>query len=332
MEIEFKKDLLEVFESVGHQVYIIDSKVHILYKKLFNSIQDHSRILIYEATEQAKSIDSLRRIYEFLQANSVNRNSVIIGIGGGITTDITAYAASTYKRGCRLILIPTTLLGMVDASIGGKTGINYNNIKNEIGSFYSAERIIINTDFLKTQLKADYNDGFVEIVKMSFLPQSNLHYVLAKQYSIEEIIKEAIRTKVEICSTDLHDRSSRRFLNLGHTFGHVLESVSNYEISHGTAVAIGIRAAAKFSLQKGFITDDILNKIEERLDKYNLPIAFQSKYLPQISRIGESILKQDKKVDDKINLILFNGFQSLIIHKADDGLEVLKILSEFANV
>lgn len=260
MKIEFKKDLLELFKSDDNQVFIIDSKVHTLYKKLFNSIQDHSRILIYEATEQIKNIDSLQRIYEFLQANSVNRNSVIVGIGGGITTDITAFAASTYKRGCRLILIPTTLLGMVDASIGGKTGINYNNIKNEIGSFYSAERIIINSDFLKTQLKADYKDGFVEIVKMSFLPQSNLHNVLSKQQSIEEIIKEAIRTKVGVCSNDQNDKSERRLLNLGHTFGHVLESVSSYEISHGTAVAIGIRAAAKFSWQKGFITLDILKK------------------------------------------------------------------------
>mgnify|MGYP003971930819 FL=1 len=332
MKIEFNTDLLVLFESDNDQVYIIDSNIYELYNELFNSIKDHKRIFIYNANEHTKNFDTLNKIYDFLYNNKINRNSIICGIGGVITTDIAAFAASTFKRGCRLVLIPTTLLGMIDASVGGKTGINYSNIKNGIGSFYNAERIIINSDFIKTQKEANYRDGFVEIVKMSFIPQSNLCNLLSEQQSIQKIIKEAIRTKVEICSNDPHDRSSRRLLNLGHTFGHVLESVSSYEISHGTAVAIGIRAAAKFSLQEGFITQEILKQIEERLDKYSLPVSFHSKYLPQISKIGKSILKQDKKADGKINLILFNGFQSLIIHRVDNSLEIIKTLCEFANV
>ncbi len=331
MKIEFIKDLSGMIESGDNQVYIIDSNVYNLYKKLFHSIKDHSLIFIYEANEQTKNFDSLQRIYNFLYANNINRNSIIYGIGGGITTDITAFAASTYKRGCRLILIPSTLLGMVDASIGGKTGINYYNIKNGIGSFYTAEKVIINTNFIKTQPKADYRDGFVEIVKMSFLQQSNLHKVLSEQQNIEDIIKEAISTKMEMCRNDLHDKSSRRLLNLGHTFGHILESISNYEISHGTAVAIGIRAAARFSLQKSFIDNTIYSQIENTLNKFELPATFLAKYLPQLLENGISILKQDKKADDKINLILFKGLQNLIVFRTEDCIEVINILREFAN-
>ena len=331
-EIVFNKNILTEFDLNDTHVFIIDSNVLRLYESLFEIIEDKSRIFIYEACERTKNFNSLKKIYKFLHANKVNRNSMIYGIGGGVTTDITALAASTYKRGCRLILIPTTLLGIVDASIGGKTGINFNDIKNGIGSFYTAEKVIINTDFLKTLQETDYKDGLVEIIKMSFLSQSNLRKILFDEQNFEDIIKEAIRTKMELCKQDLHDRSSRRLLNLGHTFGHVLETVSSYEISHGTAVAVGIRAAAKFSLQKGFIVQQTLKAIEERLDKFGLPASFNSKYLPEIIRIGESILKQDKKADDKINLVLFKDMQELFIYKTKDSCNVINMFNELSDV
>lgn len=331
MEIEYKSNLLNLIELRDDHVYIIDSKVYTLFKKVFDPIKDHSRIFIYEASEHTKNLDSLQRIYKFFHTNQVNRNSMIYGVGGGVTTDITALAASTYKRGCRLILIPTTLLGMVDAAIGGKTGINFENIKNGIGSFYAAEKVIIATDFLQTQQEIDYKDGFVEIVKMSFLPQSHLHKIFSKEQNIEDIIKEAIRTKLELCQHDMYDIGSRRLLNLGHTFGHVLESISNYEIPHGTAVAIGIRAAVKFSLQKGFINNDVYGQIENRMNEFELPATFLTKYRPQLLQNGVSILKQDKKADDKINLVLFKGLQDLFVYNTKNGIEVISILQEFTN-
>lgn len=332
MKIEYKKDFLTKIEQDNNQVYIIDSKVYNLFKNNFDPIKDKSRIFVYEASEYTKNFVSLHKIYKHLHINQIKRNSIVYGIGGGVTTDITAFAASTYKRGCRLVLVPTTLLGMVDAAIGGKTGINYGNVKNGVGSFYLAEKVIINIDFLKTQSEAGYKDGLVEIIKMSFLPQSNLYKTLSKKQNFEDIIKEAIRIKLMLCQHDLHDKSSRRLLNLGHTFGHVLEYVSNYEISHGTAVAIGIRAAAKFSLKKGFIGQETLKTIEERLDKYGLPASFNSKYLPEIIRIGESILRQDKKADDKVNLVLFKDIQELFIYKTEDSCDVIKIFKELSDV
>ena len=328
-EIIFSKFFLTEFDKDENNVYIIDAKVLELFNATLSPIKDHSRIFKLEASEQNKNLDTLQQIYKFLQANNVNRNNLIIGIGGGVTTDITAFASATYKRGCRLILVPTTLLGMVDAAIGGKTGVNFDNIKNGIGCFYPAEKVIIDTDFLETQQKADYRDGFVEIVKMSFLPHSNLAEMLFNEQNIEGIIKQAIRTKMELCQQDLHDRTSRRLLNLGHTFGHILESISNYKISHGTAVAIGIRAAIRFSFQKGFIDNSVCEQIERELDLFEFPTSFPAKYLSQLLENGASILKQDKKADHKINLVLFKGLQELFVFKTDNSTEVIKILHEF---
>ena len=330
-EIIFSNNLLTELDQDENNVYIVDAKVFELFSATLSPIKDHSRIFKLEASEQNKNLVTLKKIYKFMQANNVNRSSLIIGIGGGVTTDITAFASATYKRGCRLVLIPTTLLGMVDAAIGGKTGVNFDNIKNGIGCFYPAEKVIIDTNFLETQLKADYRDGFVEIVKMSFLPHSKLAEMLCNEQNVEEIIKEAIRTKMELCKQDLHDRSSRRLLNLGHTFGHVLESISNYEISHGTAVAIGIRAAVRFSFQKGFIESSVSEQIERKLDLFDLPASFPNKYLSQLLENGTTILKQDKKADYKINLVLFKGLQELIVFKTDDNTEVINILQEFVD-
>jgi len=330
-EIIFSKNLLTKLDQDENNVYIIDAKVFELFSATLSPIKDHSRIFKLEAYEQNKNLDTLQKIYKFMKVNNVNRNNLIIGIGGGVTTDITAFASATYKRGCRLTLVPTTLLGMVDAAIGGKTGVNFDNIKNGIGCFYPAEKVIIDTDFLETQQKADYRDGFVEIIKMSFLPNSNLAEMLFNEQNIEGIIKETIRTKMELCQQDLHDRSYRRLLNLGHTFGHVLESISNYKITHGTAVAIGIRAAVRFSLQKGFIDISVCEQIERKLDLFDLPASFPSKYLSQLLDNGASILKQDKKADHKINLVLFKDLQELFVYKTDNSTEVIKILHEFAD-
>jgi len=155
--------------------------------------------------------------------------------------------------------------------------------------------------------------------------------MLCNEQNIEAIISEAIRTKMELCQQDLQDRSSRRLLNLGHTFGHVLESISNYKIPHGTAVAIGIRAAIRFSFLKGFVDSNVCEQIEKKLDLFKLSTSFPAKYLSQLLENGVSILKQDKKADHKINLVLFKDLQELFVFKTDNSSEVIKTLHEFAD-
>ncbi|MFC1898221.1 3-dehydroquinate synthase family protein [Candidatus Cloacimonadota bacterium] len=330
-EILFQTDINIEFQKGENNVFVIDSKILVLYSSLFEKVDDRSKIYEYNAIEDNKNQASLIDIYRFLQDRNVNRNTRIFGIGGGVTTDIAAFAASTYKRGCRLILVPTTLLGMVDAAIGGKTGINFKNIKNGIGSFFPAEKVMVNPEFLKTQPEADYKAGLVEIVKMSFLKDSKLQSMLEQNFKIDQLIEEAVKTKMQLCELDLHDKSSRRFLNLGHTFGHVLESVSSYEISHGEAVAIGIRAAARLSLIKHFIDEPVYNQIIARLDRHGFSKSFPKKHRAKLLKRGTEILMQDKKADDKLNLILFKGLQELFVYKTDNRLEVMKSLTEFAD-
>jgi len=330
IEIIFSNKIFSEGTSRNDSVYVIDSKVYKLFRTLFDSTGD--RIFVFDANEHSKDYVSLQKIYKFLYANDVKRNSIVFGIGGGVTTDITAFAAGTFKRGCRLILIPTTLLGMVDAAIGGKTGINFKNIKNGIGSFYPAEKVIINTDFLATLPETAHKDGLVEIIKKSFLPQSKLADMLENNNSIEEIIEEAIKTKLNLCVQDLHDKGPRRFLNLGHTFGHVLESISNYEISHGTAVVIGIRAAARFSVKKGFINSEVCQEIENRLNRFDLAKSYPREYQHLLREHGITKLKQDKKADTMINLILFKDIQNLFVFQTNDHQEIINTLIELSDV
>ena len=248
-------------------------------------------------------------------------------------TDITAFAASTYMRGCRLILIPTTFLGMIDAAIGGKTAVNFRGIKNNIGTFYPAEKVIIIPEFLKTLPEKEMKNGWAECIKISLIKKSKLYELLTtdNEINMDKIIKSSITLKAGICENDPEDKGERRLLNLGHTFGHVLETLSNFEISHGNAVAIGIRTAAKLSLEKNFIEETVFNKINCILDMYGLPKSLEMKFKDSFSKQVKSVLSQDKKTTLYTLLILFDGFQKTKICK-DIGLEeIVKGLEDCFN-
>jgi len=326
-EIIFQNDFRIVFPKKTKQVFLIDRKVYDLFENEIGKIIEGASFFIY-ASEKNKSIKTIEQIYRFLRENNVNRSTIIIGIGGGITTDIAAFAASTYKRGCRLILIPTTFLGMIDAAIGGKTAVNFEGIKNSIGTFYPAEKVFIIPEFLNKLPGKEIKNGWVECIKIALIKPSNLYDVLIsnKGKITSEILQQAIDLKLSICEKDLADKNERKHLNLGHTFAHILESISNYEISHGTAVSIGIRAAAKMSLQSGHIVDSIFKKINFILDFFHLPNKIPEKYKNRIRDKGLEILLQDKKATSEINVILFNGFQSVFIKEVEKSEKILKIL------
>ncbi|MCF7792790.1 MAG: 3-dehydroquinate synthase [Candidatus Cloacimonetes bacterium] len=308
---------------------IIDRKLFELFPEKFNIFKERSHI--FKANEENKNLENVKQILQNMHAKNVNRKTLIIGIGGGVTTDITGLAASLYKRGCNLMLIPTTLLSMVDAAIGGKTGINFEGIKNGIGNFYPAKKILIDTDFLKTLPQSEILAGMVEIIKMSFLPTSKLDSLLKENYTFQGLIEAAVRTKMGICIKDMEDKGLRRLLNLGHTFGHVLESASNYQINHGKAVAIGMRAAAKFSKRMKLIDQSEYNEINSKFILHDLPDKFSAKYSEKIKEKGLDILKQDKKADTKINLVLFKGRNDLQVFQIDNPKEIIETLLGFAN-
>lgn len=329
-EIIFQNDFRIAFPKETKKVYLIDKNISQLFKNELGNIIDEESFLIY-ASEEHKRIETIKQIYRFFRENNVNRSSIIIGIGGGITTDIAAFSASTYKRGCRLILIPTTFLGMIDAAIGGKTAVNFEGIKNNIGTFYPAEKVFIIPEFLTKLPEREIKNGWVECIKIAIIKPSKLYDILIsnKGKITSEILELAIDLKLTICEKDLEDKNERKHLNLGHTFAHILESISNYEISHGTAVSIGVRAAAKLSLKSGYINEATYEKIVFILDFFKLPNKIPGKYKNRIKEKGLEILLQDKKATLRINVVLFNKFLSVFIKEIEKPGEILQILDSF---
>lgn len=215
------------------------------------TIQEAKRVAIL-ANDSNKSLESLANVWKFLTANGATRHSLLINLGGGMITDLGGFAAATYKRGIAYINIPTTLLGAVDASVGGKTGINFEGYKNEIGAFYPALHIIISAEFLNTLTQKDILSGYAEMIKHGLLDSKtiwnrtlifDLHNI---DYSLlNDLVMESVLIKQRIVEQDPFEKNIRKALNLGHTIGHAFESFAleyNRPVPHGYAVAWGLVA------------------------------------------------------------------------------------------
>ncbi len=307
-------------------VIIVDDNLSKLYPGLLEGLP-HIPI---RATEHDKNLQTIERLYERFHALNVTRHHTIYAIGGGITTDIAGYAAATWKRGCNLTLVPTTLLAMVDASIGGKNGVNFQGMKNAIGSFYVPDETIIVREFLDTLDPARILDGIGEIVKMTLIDENPLYELLLEgaDPTNESIIRLTIDRKLHYCRIDPHDHGERAKLNLGHTFGHLIESASDYAVPHGIAVAMGIRYAATFSREMGWISDSVEQRIASLLDWFEFPSQPDDDALKRIGSDGATILRSDKKHGrSHLKLVCFDGFRSTFVYECVD---VERILSMFS--
>ncbi len=227
--------------------------------------------VIIPAGENNKKIESVAKIWEFLSENGGDRKSLLINIGGGMLTDLAGFAATTFKRGIDFINVPTTLLSQVDASVGGKTGINFKGLKNEVGTFKEPVAVIINTDFLKTIDTQNFKSGFAEMIKHGLI-FSTKHLAELKDFDfesinydlLEEIIKHSVNVKEHFVSNDPTEQNIRKALNFGHTAGHAFESLAmeqNRPILHGYAVAFGMVAELFLSVKKCNFPESDLVKI-----------------------------------------------------------------------
>ena len=226
--------------------------------------------VVIPAGENNKKIESVAKIWEFLSANGSDRKSLLINIGGGMLTDLAGFAATTFKRGIDFLNIPTTLLSQVDASVGGKTGINFSGFKNEIGTFKEPVAVIINTDFLKTIDKENFISGFAEMIKHGLIYNSE-HLKELEEFDLEnidydhlqEIIRHSVNVKEYFVANDPTENNIRKALNFGHTIGHAFESYAmqqNRPIQHGHAVAYGMIAELFLSVKKcNFPLSDLQN-------------------------------------------------------------------------
>lgn len=284
--------------------------------------------LILPAGEKTKNIDTVEKIWTFLKENNYDRKSLVINLGGGVITDMGGFAASTYMRGIDFINIPTTLLSQVDASVGGKTGIDFIGIKNLIGTFTQPKAVIIDIQTLKSLPKRELLSGFAEIIKYGIIFDKNYFAKVTSKKSLDfndeeliDIIAKSCDIKKSIVTSDEKENGNRKLLNFGHTIGHAIEALAletDKPLLHGEAVSIGIVAEAKIAELTNLIDKDTFEKIENSLKQAGLPITISNLKIGAvlakmetdkknergainftlIKKIGEGIV--DQKVDEKI--------------------------------
>ncbi|MBN2636555.1 MAG: 3-dehydroquinate synthase [Prolixibacteraceae bacterium] len=295
--------------------------------------------IVIPAGENNKKISSVEQIWEFLSKNGADRKSLLINIGGGMLTDLAGFAASTFKRGLDFINIPTTLLSQVDASVGGKTGINFNGLKNEIGVFQEPVAVIISTDFLQTIDSENFISGFAEMVKHGLI-HSTEHLQELQEFDTEsinyEILGEIIRHSVEIKSwfvaNDPTEKNIRKALNFGHTMGHAFESLAmeqNRPVLHGFAVAYGMIAELFLSVKKcNFPASDFESMTALLLKLYGkFGIKDQD-----FERLFELMTHDKKNEDDRINFTLLPAIGSIEINQNCDKELVYETLNYFSQL
>ncbi len=292
------------YAPAGRTVVVTDGRVGRLYG---NDFPAGPRIVL-ESGEKAKTLDTVRRIYRDLMDAGADRTSFLLGIGGGVVCDLTGFAAGTYMRGIGFGFIPTTLLAQVDASIGGKNGVDLDGYKNIVGLFRQPEFVLCDPRTLTTLPETDLADGFAEIIKHGLIGDPALLRLLeertAEALALEpelmtRVIHDSIAVKAGVVGRDEEEAGERKILNFGHTLAHALEKTSG--LTHGRAVAIGIVFALRLSWKKGLLKSrDIIDRTIRLLRAFRLPSAFDGDPLP----VFEAVAKDKKRAGDTIDLVL----------------------------
>ncbi len=278
--------------------------------------------------EEYKNFESVNYALDRLFDAKFDRNSTLIAFGGGVIGDMTGFIASIFLRGIKFIQIPTTLLAMVDSSVGGKTGINNKYGKNLIGTFYQPEAVYIDTHFLKTLEKREFAAGMAEIIKMAVMfDKEFFDKIKNNKLSLEEMIKRSVELKAMVVNQDEKEKGIRSVLNYGHTFGHVIENLTNYKTYlHGEAVAIGMVMANELSRELGYLSEKEAKEIKNLLQKYNLPTDFKIK---DKEEFYNHFFLDKKTMDNKIKFIIPKKIGEYKIVENIDKKDVLKVLEKF---
>ena len=311
---------LKNFINKEKHVIFIDSKLSSII-----NLDPKFKIFEIEINESTKDLNTIQKIWKIMFSESLDRSSKIIGIGGGVLSDLVGFATSTFKRGANLSLVPSTFLGMVDAAHGGKTGFNNEFGKNQIGTFFIPEKIFICTEFLDSLSEIEMNNGIIESLKAGFLGDKEIIEMIYqdKLNNLEEIIKKSIQVKYNILKNDLRESNERMFLNLGHTIGHLIEKDSNYSISHGQAVAIGMLKGFEISESKFNLSSSIKDEFESFLNKQSMKTEYS--FNSNQSELKEIITNDKKVTSDVVKFVLIKNIQEpvLIDFSINDLLEVL---------
>lgn len=276
--------------------------------------------------EHYKNLDTIRDIYDTLLDNSASRSTLAIALGGGVIGDMAGFAASTFMRGIPFVQVPTTLLAMVDASIGGKTGVDLPQGKNLVGMFKDPLAVFADTNTLNTLPEVEVQCGLAEIVKAGLIGDPGLLAKLRQGALIlEDLIKRAISVKIKIVEQDRRENGVRTYLNLGHTFGHALEQASGYMWRHGLAVAVGLALAARLSARLKLCTNELIDEIERTLDGLGLPTRYRG-YSPD--ELWTAMQHDKKWGEGKTRFVLLEGAGKPIVRDNVPRKDVLAVMGE----
>lgn len=258
---------------------------------------------VFPAGEAHKNGATYLSVLEFLASNHITRADGLVALGGGVVGDLTGFAAATFLRGIGFFQVPTTLLAAVDASVGGKTAIDLAVGKNLAGAFYQPRGVLCDLDTLKTLPPDVLSDGCAEVIKYGMIGDPGLLELLEAQdfrKDPEEVVARCVAQKRDLVQADEFDTGARQLLNLGHTVGHGVEACSNYEISHGKAVAIGMTIVTRGAVSLGLCPPEVLPRLTALLERYGLPT--QTSYSPQA--LYEKTLSDKKRAGDRISLVV----------------------------
>ena len=298
-DIHIEKDIIHkinnYIDTNNRKVLIVsDSNIPKEYIDIVKSQINDSYVFIFEAGEKSKSIETYLSIEKYLLEQNITRHDAIIALGGGVTGDLSGFASSTYMRGIDFYNIPTSLLSMVDSSVGGKTGIDFNGVKNIIGTFYQPKAVLIDPNLLKTLPVREFNAGLAEAIKMALTFNKELFEFIENSddisFDIEKVIYESIKIKAMVVEKDEKEKDSRSVLNFGHTIGHAIEAYFKGHVLHGEAIAVGMLF---------FVSKDVKARLIKVLNKYNLNTPYEYDKNEILS-----LISHDKKMEkDKIKII-----------------------------
>lgn len=284
-------------------VVVTDANVQRLYGHHWNGLP----VIVTETGEQAKNLPNIEKIIHELLRLDADRNTFLLGAGGGIVCDMAGFAASIFMRGIGFGYLATTLLAQVDASVGGKNGVNLEGYKNMIGVFNQPEFVICDPDVLQTLPKEEISNGFAEIIKHAIIKDEELFSFLEKntpnllnldKEAVEHVVHTSVKIKASIVNDDEKELGIRRLLNFGHTFGHAIEKASG--LNHGKAVSLGMVIASRLSTKMGYLNESDFDRIKELLVKFKLPVDFDLNF----AEILDAILKDKKREGGSIHFVL----------------------------
>lgn len=318
--LDIRKDIDRLCSENYDQMFILtDDTTEQLCRPLLGHIDGVGESIVIPAGDDNKTLETVSKVWTELQQRKASRHSLLINLGGGMVTDLGGFAASTFKRGIDFVNIPTTLLAMVDAAVGGKTGINFNDFKNEIGVFRDAREVIIDTSFLRSLDSQNLRSGYAEMLKHSLLKDtamwaSHVTFDLCKPnfVQLQEMVRQSIEVKRAVVAKDPTEKGIRKALNLGHTFGHALESLAMLQQRtglHGYFVAWGLICELYLSCSQGFPIDKMRQTVHYIRENYgDFPFSCND-----YEHLYQLMLHDKKNVGDVINFTLLRDAGDILI-------------------